>query len=62
VMVNERDHAIPEEPTPEQIRALVDACPTMHRIHSAGPWGATWVGWCCCGWDPDRQPPEWLKS
>lgn len=48
---------IPEEPTPEQIRALVEACPQMVKLTYPGPWGSTIHTWIPLG--RHRPEPDW---
>lgn len=49
---------IPEEPTPEQIRALVETCPRTVTITRPGPWGSTVYLSIPLGsrrWEPDWE-------
>lgn len=51
---------IPEDPTPEQIRALVEACPKMVKVSYPGPWGSTVHTWIPLG--RNRSKPDWYVS
>jgi hypothetical protein len=51
-------HSPPDEPTAEEFRALVAACPTTQEIRRPGPWGSTIIiriPWFRRNW----QPPDW---
>lgn len=46
-----------EEPTPEQLRALFEACPKVVTIHYPGPWGSTIIIRIPFG--RNRPEPDW---
>lgn len=48
---------IPEEPTAEQIRALVEACPKAQVLSYPGPWGSTIYVRIPLG--RERPEPDW---
>lgn len=48
---------IPEEPTPEEIRALVETCPKAVVVRYPGPWGSTITMRIPLG--RNRPEPDW---
>lgn len=49
--------SVPDEPTEEQVRALVAACPTTQVVRRPGPWGSTII--LRIPWPARKRQPDW---